>query len=410
MSIGHNSRRWPSEGLTRIPFWVYTDPEIYAREQERIFRGPSWSYVALEVEIPNPGDFKRSYIGDKSVVAIRGKDGGVSVVENRCAHRGLQFCQTHLGNMPEIVCPYHQWTYDLAGNLLGVPFRRGVKGQGGFDADFALGEHNLAQLNVARRHGVIFASFSDAVEPLEEYLSPPILELFDRVCDGRELKVLGYSRQLTPGNWKLMFENIKDPYHASILHVFLVSFGLNRVDQPNRVVIDPHGRHASTMTSRGEQKRTDDNADIRSLIEDLKLADPTMLDPVREFQQYTVCMTTIWPNLILQQQSNTLAMRQIVTKGPDAFELNWTFFGYADDDDAMTKRRLRQANLMGPSGFVSIDDSETMALAQQGLRHASDEAAVIELDGKGWQQELPHGVTESEIRAFYDYYRKVMEL
>jgi salicylate 5-hydroxylase large subunit len=291
-----------------------------------------------------------------------------------------------------------------------VPFRRGVKQQGGFPADFTLAEHGLTRLKVARRNGVIFASFSDAVEPLEEYLSPPILELFDRVCDGRKLKVLGYSRQLTPGNWKLMFENIKDPYHASILHVFLVSFGLNRVDQPNRVVIDPHGRHASTMTSRGEQKRTEDNADIRSLIEDLKLADPSMLDPVREFPQYTVCMTTIWPNLILQQQSNTLAMRQIVTKGPDAFELNWTFFGYDDDDEAMTQRRLRQANLMGPSGYVSVDDSETMALAQQGLRTAPDEAAVIELDGSSWQEELAHGVTESQIRAFYDYYRKVMGL
>jgi salicylate 5-hydroxylase large subunit len=406
-----NSRRWPDEGLTRIPFWVYTDPELYAREQERIFRGASWSYVALEVEVPRPGDYKRTFIGDKSVVVMRAKDGDVAVVENRCAHRGLQFCQNHLGHADEIICPYHQWTYDLKGNLIGVPFRRGVKQQGGFPADFALGEHGLRRLRVARRNGVIFASFSDTVEPLEEYLSPPIVELFDRMFDGRKLKVLGYSRQLTPGNWKLMFENIKDPYHASILHVFLVSFGLNRVDQPNRVVIDRHGRHASTMTSRGEQKRTEENSDMsRSLIEDLTLSDPSMLDPVREYPQYTVCMTTVWPNLIIQQQSNTLAMRQIITKGPDAFELAWTFFGYEDDDEAMTQRRLRQANLMGPSGYVSIDDSETMAMAQQGMGHAPESSAVIELDGDTWQEELAHGVTESEIRAFYDYYRKVMDL
>jgi salicylate 5-hydroxylase large subunit len=405
-----NGHRWPQEGLTRIPYWVYSDPELYAREQERIFRGPSWNYVALDVELPKTGDYKRTFIGDKSVVVMRARDGDVTVVENRCAHRGLQFCQEHLGNAPEIICPYHQWTYDLKGSLIGVPFRRGVKQQGGFPAEFDLAEHGLRRLKVARRNGVIFASFSDAVEPLEEYLSPPILELFDRVCDGRELKVLGYSRQLMPGNWKLMFENIKDPYHASILHVFLVSFGLNRVDQPNRVVIDRHGRHASTMTSRGEQKRTADNADIRSLMEDLTLNDPEMLDPVREFPQYTVCMTTVWPNLIIQQQSNTLAMRQIITKSPGSFELNWTFFGYADDDEAMTNRRLRQANLMGPSGYVSIDDSETMAMAQQGMGHAPEASAVIELDGASWQEELAHGVTESEIRAFYDYYRKVMDL
>jgi salicylate 5-hydroxylase large subunit len=241
-------------------------------------------------------------------------------------------------------------------------------------------------------------------------MGPQILELFDRVFDGRELRVLGYSRQLTPANWKLMFENIKDPYHASLLHVFLVSFGLNRLDQPNRIVIDPSGRHAAGMTWRGEQRRTEDNADMRSLIEDLKLNDPEMLQPVREFAKYTICLMTLWPNLIIQQQSNTLAMRQLVTRGPRAFELAWTFFGYATDDEEMTRRRLRQANLMGPSGFVSIDDSEVMAMEQAGVGAAPEAAAVLEMDGDGWVEEQMHGVTESEIRAFYETYRRIMGL
>ncbi len=407
--IATTDRRWPDGGTTRIPYWVYTDPEIYAREQALIFQGPSWSYVALEAEIPNAGDFKRTFVGDRSVVVLRDTDGGINVVENRCAHRGVQFCQSHLGNHAEIMCPYHQWTYDLKGELIGVPFRRGVKGFGGMPHDFDLHRHGLRKLAVARRNGVVFASFGEP-PPLEDYLSPPVVELFDRVFDGRGLKILGYSRQLTPANWKLMFENIKDPYHASLLHVFLLSFGLNRVDQPNRLVIDPTGRHAASMTWRGEQKRTEANADMRSLIEDLKLNAPSMLDPVREYERYTICLMTVWPNLIIQQQSNTLAMRQLVTRGPEAFELAWTFFGYETDDEEMTRRRLRQANLMGPAGYVSIDDSEMMAFAQRGVHAAADGAAVIELDGAGWQEEEEHGVTESEIRAFYDYYRKVMGL
>lgn len=401
---------WPSAGPSRVPYWVYSDPDIYAREQERIFWGPTWNFVALEAEIPQAGDFKRTFIGDKSVVVIRDEEGGVNVVENRCAHRGVQFCQKHLGRAKEFMCPYHQWTYDLKGSLFGVPFRRGIKGQGGMPADFSMEEHGLRKLAVARRHGVVFASFANDLEPLERYMTPPIVELFDRVFDGRELKVLGYSRQLTPANWKLMFENIKDPYHASLLHVFLLSFGLYRVDTPNRLVVDATGRHAAGMTWRGEQKRTEDNADMKSLIEDLKLNDASLLDPVREYAQYTICLMTIWPNLIVQQQSNTLAMRQLVTKGPGAFELAWTFFGYATDDDAMTTRRLRQANLMGPSGYVSIDDSEVMGFAQQGLAKAPDAAAVLELDGSGWAEETAHGVSEGEIRAMYDYYRKVMDL
>jgi salicylate 5-hydroxylase large subunit len=207
-----------------------------------------------------------------------------------------------------------------------------------------------------------------------------------------------------------MFENIKDSYHASLLHVFLLSFGLNRVDQPTRMVIDKTGRHASAMSWRGEQKHTEATADMKSLIEDLRLNDPTMLQPKREYAEYTICVMTLSPNLIIQQQSNTLAMRQLVTRGPGHFELAWTFFGYATDDADMVSRRLRQANLMGPSGYVSIDDSEMMALAQAGIAPAPEQAAVVELGGRGWEEEIQHGVSENLIRGLYDYYRQVMEL
>ena len=403
------TRAWPREGISRVPYWVYTDPDLYAREQERIFRGPYWSYVGLECEIPKPGDYKRTFIGDRSVLVMRDKDGSIGAVENRCAHRGMQLCQEHLGNKPEIMCPYHQWTYDLKGDLIGVPFRRGVKGNGGMPADFELADHGLRKLAVTSRGGAIFASFGSP-EPFEEYLGPNLLPSFDRVFDGRELKVLGYSRQLMPANWKLMFENLKDSYHASLLHVFLVSFGLNRVDQPTRMLIDRTGRSSAAMSWRGEQKHGEGTADMKSLIVDLKLNDPSMLDPVKEYKEFTICVMTIWPNLIIQQQSNTLAMRQLVTRGPGNFELAWTFFGYADDDAAMTQRRLRQANLMGPSGYVSMDDSEMMALAQAGLGPATESAAVLELGGRGWEERLEHGVSENLIRAMYDYYRQVMEL
>jgi salicylate 5-hydroxylase large subunit len=402
--------KWPVEGVSRVPYWLYTDPEIYRLEQERIFCGPSWSYVALEAEVPEPGSFKRSFIGEKPVVVVRDETGEINVVENRCAHRGVQFCQTHLGKVSEFMCPYHQWTYNLKGDLIGVPFRRGLRKQGGMPADFDPKQHHLRQLRVARRHGVVFASFSNEVEPFEEYLGPGMLSLFDRVFDGRKLTVLGYSRQLTPANWKLMFENIKDPYHATLLHVFLVSFGLYRADNPSKVVIDPTGRHAATLSWRGEQKKTEDNLEMRSLMEDLKLQAMDMLQPVKEYEQYTIALMTLWPNLIIQQQSNTLAMRQLVTRGPGEFELAWTFFGYETDDDAMVQRRLRQANLMGPSGYVSIDDSEIMAFTQQGVAPYTNASGVMEMGGRDWEEEEAHSVTESLIRAFYEQYRKVMSL
>jgi salicylate 5-hydroxylase large subunit len=403
-------RHWPEGGLARIPYWVYTDPEVYQAEQERIFCGASWAYVALEAEVPNSGDFIRTYVGDKPVVVVRDLEGGISVLLNRCAHRGVEFCQAAHGNAREFMCPYHQWTYDLAGKLIGVPFRRGVKQQGGMPADFRLEEHGLTRLSVARRHGVVFASFAPDMPDLETYLGPAMVGYFDRVFDGRPLKVLGYMRQRIGANWKLMFENIKDPYHASLLHVFLVTFGLFRADQPSAVEMDASGMHSVLVSKRGEQKATEGTAEMKSFRADFKLADPRLLDPVREFTgDATVVMQTLWPNLIVQQQSNTLAMRQLVTRGPGAFDLMWTFFGYADEPEEMTQRRLRQANLMGPSGFVSVDDGEIMEFSQHGIDAFSRDAGVLEMGGRDVRNEA-HMVTETAIRGFYQEYRRVMGL
>jgi salicylate 5-hydroxylase large subunit len=410
--IGASSatRQWPAAGASRVPNWVYTDPEIFAREQERIFAGPSWLYVCLEAEIPNPGDFTRSRLGMREVVAVRGTDRQIRVLVNRCAHRSMQFCSANRGTVKEFTCPYHQWTYDLDGKLLGLPFRRGLRGQGGMPEDFRPEEHGLESLAVAARHGVVFASFSQPNETFEDYLGPTMLGWFDRVFSGRELTVLGYQRQRLPSNWKLMFENIKDPYHASLLHVFLVTFGLFRMDQQSAVEMDDTGRHAVLVSRRGEQKANEATAQMRAFHQDLRLADPRLLDPVREFPgEATVVMQTLWPNLIVQQQSNGLAMRQIVPLDAQNFDLVWTHFGYADDPPEMTERRLRQANLFGPAGYVSADDGEAMILSQLGIAGNAGAEGLVEMGGRE-VADVPHTVTETAIRGFYQHYRAVMGL
>jgi salicylate 5-hydroxylase large subunit len=408
------SRRWP-EAAARVPNWVYTDPDIYAREQELIFSGPSWLYTCLEAEIPNPGDFKRSRLGAREVVAVRNSDGAVNVLVNRCAHRSMQFCMTNRGMVKEFVCPYHQWTYDLDGKLLGLPFRRGYKGKGGMPEDFDRDEHGLEALSVASRNGVVFASFAQPNETLETYLGPKMLGYFDRVFDARKLEVLGYMRQRIPSNWKLMMENIKDPYHASLLHVFLISFGLFRADQESSMEMDETGRHAVLVSRRaesGDPTATDTRAtgQMRSFRERFTLQDPRLIDPVREFPGgATVVIQTLWPNLIVQQQSNALAVRQIVPLDPQNFDLVWTIFAYADDKPELRERRMRQANLFGPAGLVSIDDSEAMLLSQAGIAGNDDHDSIVELRGRD-VGDAPTMVTETLIRGMYRHYRAVMGL
>ena len=404
-------RDWPANGTHRVPYWIYTDAEIYARELRTIFGGRSWNFVGLEAEIPNVGDYKRTQVGETSVIVVHGKDDEVHVLKNQCAHRGLEVCRQDYGATRAFQCPYHQWTYRLDGALSGVPFIKGVGGNGGMPEGFDRADHGLKKLAVTTRHGAIFASEARGMEPLEEFFGDKMLKLFDRVFDGRPLRILGVSRQRIPGNWKLMFENIKDPYHASLLHVFLVTFGLFRVDNPSRTEMDATGRHSALISRRGgDRVASDATQEMASFREKLELHDKRLLDIVKEFSDpATVVMQTLWPNLIVQQQANTLATRQIVPAGPEAFDLNWTFFGYADDDEAMRARRLRHANLMGPAGFVSLDDSEVMELAQRGIHCDESGAAVVEMGGHG-REDHDHIVTETAIRAFYGHYREVMGL
>ena len=403
---------WPGEGNCRVPYWVYADPAVYEREQERIFRGPTWNYVALEAQLPTPGDFKTTFVGDTPVIVTRDQKGALHAMVNKCAHRGATVCRTQSGNAKGFTCIYHQWNYDLQGRLAGVPFRGGVldgdRRVGGMPADFSLADHGLTKLKVESLNGVVFASFDPGMMPVREYLGETMLYYVERVFDGHPLRMLGTLRQRIAANWKLIFENIKDPYHATLLHVFLVSFGLFRADQKSKVEMDSTGRHAVLVSRRGEQKATAGTSDMSSFKADYRLHDPTLLAGRREFKdENTVVMQTIFPNLIVQQQTNTLAMRQIVPQGPDHFELVWDFFGYADDDEEMTRFRLRQANLMGPAGLVSVDDTEAMEMCQRTLAAPGAPAAILEMGGRECRNE-EHMVTETAIRGFYQYYRRIM--
>ena len=98
---------WESPGTSRIPFATYTSEDLHRVELERFFYRNHWCYVGLEAEIPNPGDFKRTAIGERSVILVRDQDGAINVVENVCAHRGMSFCRERHGNKKDFICSYH---------------------------------------------------------------------------------------------------------------------------------------------------------------------------------------------------------------------------------------------------------------------------------------------------------------
>lgn len=402
---------WPPEGASRAPYRVFFDPAVYSREQERIYQGKTWSFLGLEAEIPNPKDFKSTFVGATPVVLTRGSDGALSAFVNRCAHRGAQVCRDLHGNTGHFTCVYHQWNYDLEGNLRGVPFRNGIGGKGGMSPDFKLSEHGLVKLRVATCSGLIFGTFDPDTPPLEEYLGETMRFYIARVLN-RPIRVLGNARQYVHCNWKLYLENVKDPYHASLLHLFFTTFGLNRLSQTGAIVLDDRGMHHVSYSKRdqddAQRLKEMTNANLRTYQSKFTLADPSLLEGPREFADgITMQIQSIFPSLILQQIANTLAVRQILPKAPDQFELVWTYFTYADDPETVVNTRLKQANLIGPSGYISMEDAEAGELVQRSVSGDEKGASVMEMGGREIASS-DHRVTETSIRGFWHNYRELM--
>lgn len=402
---------WPTGGPSVVPTWVYTDEHIYRRELDEIWYGPHWLYCGLLAEIPEVGCYRTLMLGERPVIMIHAEDGQVSVVENSCAHKGTKLCWDRGGKVEGLTCPYHQWNYDLSGNLAGVPFRRGIRKEGGMPKDFDPKQHNLRKLKVEVVNGIVWASFSEDVPTFREYLGEKLFGYYQRIFNGRRLRVIGYNRQRITGNWKMMLENNKDPYHAALLHVFFATFGLFRPDQKSNLEMDATGRHACLMSVRNESGANDVAGSLARLDATLELADPSIIEAVREFEgEETVSASTIFPSVILLQQVNSIQARQIVPLGPDKFDFIWTHIGFEEDDEAMRVRRLRHANLFGPSGFVSADDAEVIRMIQEGISDHEPDDSVLHLMGGREIESSTTMATETAVRGMYQYYREVMKV
>jgi len=410
-AIPSDPRTWPAEGLARVPYWVYQDEAIYAREQEHLYRGATWNFLGLEAELPGAGDFKTTFVGEMPVVVARDLQGTLRCFENRCAHRGALLCLKSRGCAKEITCVYHNWTYDLEGNLTGVAFRRGIKGQGGMPEDAQPESQAPRKLRVESFCGLMFATLSEATPPVERYVGPEVAARIRRVMK-EPVRLLGGYSQMLPSNWKLYFENVKDTYHASLLHLFFSTFRLNRLEQKGGVIVGGEGGSHVSFTMMKTDLTGDEyeKAGMRSVSGSYRLEAPQLLESVEEFGDgITLQILTVFPGFVLQQIMNCLAVRQVLPKGVGSTELVWTLFGYQSDDERMTGRRLGQANLVGPAGYISLEDGAATGFVQRGVAGASSRASVVEMGGRSVESSESR-VTETSVRGLWRQYRRHMGL
>ncbi|HEX2943716.1 MAG TPA: Rieske 2Fe-2S domain-containing protein [Rhodopila sp.] len=405
-TTAHLSSDWP-KGLRQIPFRLYQDRSVLDQEQTSLFEGPVWNFLCIEADIPETGDWRATFVGRMPVVVVRAEDGSIAAFENRCLHRGALICFDNSGRgAKDFACVYHAWRYDLSGNLRSVAFRKGVNGKGGMPDDFRPEELKTRKLRIATIGGIVFGTFSDQTPPIETYLGPDVAAALKRTAS-RPLQVIGRFTEALPNNWKLYAENVRDTYHASLLHVFFATFRINRLTQGGGVsVSDSGGCHVSTTLAPTDAV---DRAyeGMRSVDDGLRLSDPSLLDAVDEHgDRVTQQILSVFPTFAMQRTYNVMAIRQFVPRGVDSTDLNWIYLGYADDTPDLRRKRLKQLNLAGPAGFVSMEDGCIGNFVERGAAAASDSVSLLEMGGAGAESQDTRA-TETAIRGFWKMWRGV---
>jgi anthranilate 1,2-dioxygenase large subunit len=408
---GTDEFRWPEGGVSRVPFRVFSDPRIYELEQERIFRGPVWHYLCLESEIAQPGDIKTSWVGDTPIIVTRDLKGHVHAMVNRCAHKGALVCLKDKDNRQSLTCVYHAWNYGLDGKLKSVAFQKGIRGKGGMPDDFDPAAHRLQPLRTEVYCGMVFGTHSPETPPLKEFLGPRISAFLERNMS-HPLKVLGVHSQIIHNNWKLYAENVRDSYHATLLHTFYTTFKVNRLDMDGGIILSDRKWHHISYSKRATLQAADEYASamVHAARYESTLLGPQLLDAWDAYDDnITHSIQTIFPTLVIQLTLNSLAVRFFVPRGVDKTELYWVFLGSQGDTPEQERMRVMQGNLTGAAGLVALEDGCINSFVQRGTATSPEHAAFIEMGGRTAESNESSRATEAAVRGFWHGYREIME-
>ncbi|PRY64873.1 Rieske 2Fe-2S family protein [Vreelandella songnenensis] len=195
-----------------LPQPFYNDARLFALDMQEIFE-KEWLFAGMSCEIPAKGNFMTLEIGDNPIVIVRGGEGQIHAFHNVCRHRGSRLCTTHKGKVAKLVCPYHQWTYELDGRLLFAGSDMGTS----FDLD----QFGLKPVSVRTAGGFMFINLSENPPAIDDFLVT--LEHYLEPYQMDNVKVAVESSIVEQANWKLVIENNRECYHCNGSHPELLN-------------------------------------------------------------------------------------------------------------------------------------------------------------------------------------------
>jgi phenylpropionate dioxygenase-like ring-hydroxylating dioxygenase large terminal subunit len=338
---------------------IFSDPAIYREELDRVF-ARCWLYLAHESQLPNAGDYVNVFMGEEPVLVCRDADGSIHAFINSCRHRGNKVCRADAGNAKSFQCPYHGWTYNVRGDLIGVPGHSDL-----YYDELDRGQWGLPRVaKVDSYRGMIFGTFDAEAPSLEKYLGDIRWGLDLLFEQGDLTAVPGIARWSMNVNWKFASDNaIGDMYHGFWTHRSAILAGHRSGNGQNSFAnLAPNLTNGFTMVSAYghgfNANFIDENRIDRSSPLSAWRMDPDIrarLGSLRE--RVNRANMLIFPNLFVNTGSREFMLRN--PHGPAKMEI-WKTILVDKSAPAETQRMaVRASNRhFGPAGMFEQDDGE----------------------------------------------------
>jgi phenylpropionate dioxygenase-like ring-hydroxylating dioxygenase large terminal subunit len=377
----------------KIPVGIFGNPEIYQRELRNIF-GRCWVFMAHESEIPAKGDYVLRTIGEDKFVVVRDESGAINVLFDACRHRGVQICRADSGNTSHFRCPYHGWTFNTTGDLVGAPLWRNAFG--GMSKE---GNGLAKAAKVESKHGLIFATLDPTAPTLDEYLGGMGWYL-DLVFGLNEhgIEVLGApQRFVIDANWKSGADNFSgDDYHLGTLHRSVWEIGAFPVSfRENMMGYHIHAAPGHSLSFSIAPTEDEPGPNFFGYPDDLAATFNTerisqhQLDVARRSR---VFVGNVFPNFSIlalpmtedganHPPTGVLTIRTWQPHGPGQVEVwNW-FCAYKNMSDEQKDRAYRAGlGTFSMGGAFEMDDTEPWITVGRTGRSVASEALDFQLN------------------------------
>ncbi|WP_349618233.1 SRPBCC family protein [Azotobacter salinestris] len=398
---------------------IFWDAGIYEQELEKIF-ARCWLFVAHESQIPSPGDYVATTMGEDEVLVVRQKDRSIKVLINACPHRGNKVCFAEAGNARGFICNYHGWAFGPDGALRGM-HESGVYEQSGFDKS----RQGLREARVASYKGLVFATFAADAPSLEEYLGPMAWYL-DVILDndegGTEF-VGGCIRSTYECNWKIAAENfVGDILHAGWTHdsaaQAMLGGSVTKVSElPESYQVNWNGHgYEFARDLVGNAAVLGESA----INKYLHLHSPKAAERLGEFRARmlgAVSSFTVFPNFSFLPGQNTVRVWQ--PRGPNKIELyTWVIVNRNAPEEVKEKWRRGAMMTFSPTGVFEMDDGENWEYCTKTSRgkvtRYQDLYVGLGMNTRLTDSDLPGNVfkgqlNEANARAYYQRWKDLLQ-